>query len=576
MARKKLIINKSAFAKAMADKVKTMTNIFKNRFFISFLASTLISIAFLSTAYAAEITVATHNADGDTISSNSAILKGVADVTGYRADVWFEYGTSAFLGTPTPKNTIGLNFTPVSFDAVINGLTANTTYYFQAVGRNVDTNLEVRGEILHFTTNATTQSNNSDSNSNSNYTSGAPEVTTNYIIADSLDSNSAILDAYIKSNGSNTVAWFTYWSCETNDISDQKTEKWRVSVTDYQTDFQQKITGLMPDTCYYFRGEAENENGAASGNDRVFRTKATSNGLSFSQPVVLTSPAMFIRENSAMLNGSVVPGNTETSVWFEWSENPEMTVGLNRSIGQSAGSGDGEVYAAYSLSNLILNKTYYFRIVAQNSYGTSKGEVKHFTTVATPIQTPAISTNTSAPATYQKLDKSLTLEAEFDNNNPKAGSKAIYGLSYKNNTSAALKDAVLKITLPNEVNYMNSSFANVGQDGNILTFKLGDIAPGGSGTVSVKIKITDLAKSQNLKFKAEISYSKNGIAGKEILSSALQISDYSLAASVLETLGSLFTNLFVDFILGIMIGAGAYHYFVMNKKRKADTEDPLK
>ena len=49
-----------------------------------------------------------------------------------------------------------------------------------------------------------------------------------------------------------------------------------------------------------------------------------------------------------------------------------MTIGLNRNASQSAGSGDNEVYAAYSLANLILNKTYYFRVVAQNSYGTTK------------------------------------------------------------------------------------------------------------------------------------------------------------------------------------------------------------
>ncbi|MDO8442775.1 MAG: hypothetical protein Q7S81_00740 [bacterium] len=563
----------------MADKVKTMTNILKNKFFISLLASTLVSMALLSTAYAAEITVTTYNADGDTISSNSAVLKGVADVTEHMADVWFEYGTSAFLGQSTPKNVIGLNFTLTTFDAVINGLTANTTYYFQAVGRNIDTNLEVRGSILPFTTNATatTQGNNSGQNSNSNYTSGAPEVTTNYIIVDSLDSNSVILDAYVKSNGSNTVAWFTYWSCETNDISNQKTEKWRVSVTDYQTDFRQKITGLMPDTCYYFRGEAENDNGAASGNDRVFRTKATSNGLSFSQPVVLTSPAMFVRENSALLNGSVVPGNTETSVWFEWSENPEMTVGLNRSAGQSAGSGDGEVYAAYSLAYLILNKTYYFRVVAQNAYGTTRGTVKPFTTVKTAVTTSVIPTaNAATPSVSQKSVMALAMEVEFDNTNPRAGSKAIYGLNYKNISGSVLKDAVLKITLPNEVGYMNSSFANVIQDGNILTMKLGDIAPDASGMVSIKMKMTDLARAQNLKFNAEISYSINGKTGSQNLASSLQISEYSLAASVLETLGSIFTNLFVDFILGLMIGAGAYHYYVINKKGKDDAEDPLK
>ena len=139
-----------------------------------------------------------------------------------------------------------------------------------------------------------------------------------------------------------------------------------------------------------------------------------------------------------------------------------------------------------------------------------------------------------------------------------------------------LKDAILKITLPNEIDYMASSFVNVGQDGNVLTFKLGDIASKKSGIVSIKIKITDLARAQNLKFNAEISYSNNGIIGKETLMNELQISEYSLTASVLETLGSLFSNLFVDFILGLLIGVGAYHYYVISKKGKADTEDPLK
>ena len=78
--------------------------------------------------------------------------------------------------------------------------------------------------------------------------------------------------------------------------------------------------------------------------------------------------------------------------------------------------------------------------------------------------------------------------------------------------------------------------------------------------------------AQNLKFNAEISYSNNGIIGKETLMNELQISEYSLTASVLETLGSLFSNLFVDFILGLLIGVGAYHYYVISKKGKADTE----
>ncbi|MHB9019893.1 MAG: hypothetical protein ACYC3G_03440, partial [Minisyncoccota bacterium] len=507
------------------------------------------------------------------ISLNNAILNGTVDSINQVADVWFEYGTSNdALTNLTQVQRVGLTFTAQNFDYVLTNLSPNTTYYFRAVRKNISSGVETRGEILSFNTN------NVSSNSSSNYySSGAPEVTTNYVVADSIDYNSATLDAFIKPNGSNTVAWFTYWSCETQDIYDQKTEKWRVSVTDYQADFQQKITGLMPDTCYYFRAEAENENGTASGNDRVFRTRSSSiaSSITFSQPTVLTSQAMFVRENSALINGSVVPNNADTSVWFEWSENPEMTIGLNKSIGQNAGSGTSEVYTAHSLSGLTLNKTYYFRVVAQNSYGTTKGNINKFTTVkvAEVIPVPAASTNTPS---IQAPIKYLTLEGEFDNTNPRAGSKVIYGINYKNNSKSTLKDAVLKITLPNEVNYMTSSFANVKQDGTVLTFKLGDIAPGSSGTVSTKLKITDLARAQNLKFSIELSYSIDGKDGKETLVNNLQISEYSLAASVLETLGSIFNNIYVYFILGLLIGAGTYHYYAIRKKEEKESEDPLK
>jgi len=555
-----------------------MTNIIKSRFFLGILASTLVSAALLSTAYAAEITVSTYNTDGDTVSVNSAVLKGVVDVREHPADVWFEYGISTLLGQSTPKNVVGLNFTPTAFDAVINGLAANTTYYFQAVGRNIDTNLEVRGSILSFNTGSAISQNNNNSVPDQNFvSSSAPEVKTNPAI--SIEANAATLDAYITPNNSNTVAWFEYG---TSDSLGTKTEEWRVSVSDYQADFQHKITGLTPNTIYYFRAAARNEYGETFGNNYVFRTAEAYNGITYSQPTVITTPAILVRETSALLNGNVVPRNSATTVWFEWSENPEMNVGVNRNASQSAGAGDDEVYAAYSLTGLTLNKTYYFRVVAQNAYGTTRGNINRFTTAIAPVQTPATPASTSATGNNyvkpQNSDNALALEAEFDNTDPRAGSKAVYGLNYKNISGSTLKDAVLKITLPNEVGYVASSFANVGQDGNVLTFKLGDIAVKGSGVVSIKIKITDLARAQNLKFNAEISYSINGKAGKQSIVNDLQVSEYSLAASVLETLGSLFGNLITIFILGLLIGSGAYHYFfAINKKNNvADAEDPLK
>jgi hypothetical protein len=288
---------------------------------------------------------------------------------------------------------------------------------------------------------------------------------------------------------------------------------------------------------------------------------------------------MLVRENSALLNGSAVPNNAETSVWFEWSEDPNVTINVNRSAAQSIGAGYSEVYMAYSPTNLVLGKTYYFRAIAKNSYGTSKGNILKFTTaVQVVVPKTATTNNEGAPVNNvqsQNTANTVALEAEFDNTNPRAGSKAVYAINYTNNTNSVLKDAVLKITLPNEVNYLASSFANVNQDGNTITLKIGDIAAKSTGSASVRVKITDLAKAQTIKFSAEMSYSLNGKISKENTSNELKISDYSLAASALETLGSIFTNLFVDFILGIMIGAGVYH-FINKRKQVVDTEDPLK
>ncbi len=557
-----------------------MTNILKNRFFIGFLASTIISLASLSLAHAAEITVTTYNVDGNTISANSALLEGIVDVTSHPAEVWFEYGTSNFLGQSTAKNMEGLNFSAKKFGAVISGLTANTTYYFQAVGRNIDTNLEVRGQLLTFSTNNTViqsnYSNSTDANSGYYTSSSAPEVTTNPAILDSIDVNSATLDSYIKSNGSNTVAWFEYG---TNDSLGQATEDWGVSVTAYQVDFQKKITGLMPDTIYYFRAAARNDYGTIYGSTYVFKTKEIATGITFSQPTVLTSPAMLIKDNSALLNGSAIANNAETNVWFEWSEDPNMNNGVNRNVSQSIGAGSNEVYAAYSLTNLTVNKTYYFRLVAQNSYGTTRGNINKFTTIHYVAPTQTVKTvnasNGTQVAQISVNNDAISLSGEFDNNNPRAGTKTVYALSYTNNTNLVIRDAVLKVTLPNEVSYLASSFANVNQNGNTITLKIGDIAAKGTGSASIRVRITDLAKAQVIKFTTNLSYKINGKSGEDNISNELKVSEYSLAASALDLLGTILNNIFIDLLLGIIIGAYGYH--IINKQKQVvDTEDPLK
>lgn len=651
---------------------------------LGLLASTLVSMALLSTAYAAELAVSTQNASS--ISPTSAVLNSMVDVTGSAASVWFEYGTSSdLLVNYTPIQMVGLNFTPQSFSRTLTNLSANTTYYFRAAVQSASSSSEpiLHGEIVSFITSASqgqdpgndpgstgsscdaqteinlttdtassisgnsallsgtvntsicnvyvwfeygkngSLSNStpksrvglnytaahynypaSDLDTNASYSfriaaqrvsdnsieygstltfntlsasesglSSAPGVTTNSASSKTL--NSAVLDATIEPNGSYTSAWFEYGTSEGlgNTIGTKG-----ISSNDEKADFNYALTGLSANTIYYFRAVAQNDSGTTRGNIYIFITGPAEGAISLGRPTVFTAAPLLVKETSALLNGNAIANGGSTSVWFEWSEDANFTGAANKNSPQNIGQNNSETYFAYSLTNLVLGKTYYFRAVAQNPYGTSYGETKNFTTKIS--AQPAV--NNSYPKTSGALPagkpaaSALTLEAEFDNNNPPAGTKNIYAISYTNNTNSVLKDAILKITLPNEANYLASSFANAGQDGNTITLKIGDIAAKGSGSASIKIKINSLAKAQTLKFSAELSYDIAGKNGKENISNELKVSNYSLTASVLETLGSIFSNLFVDFILGLLIGAGAYHYFVINKKGKADAEDPLK
>src|SRR3989344_5324504 len=89
------------------------------------------------------------------VTTNSALLRGEADPNGEDTDVWFEWGTSASnLNRDTATEDIGDGTSNESFDARITGLSANTTYFFRAVGENNEG--DDRGSILSFRTSTVT------------------------------------------------------------------------------------------------------------------------------------------------------------------------------------------------------------------------------------------------------------------------------------------------------------------------------------------------------------------------------------------------------------------------------------
>lgn len=94
-------------------------------------------------------------------------------------------------------------------------------------------------------------------------------------------------------------------------------------------------------------------------------------------PIVTTNVPGQVAGTSVVLAGTVNPNSNNTTAWFEYGTS--NTFGY-RTASQSAGSGSAQVNMFATLSDLNPHTTYYYRLVAQSSYGTQQGSVQIFQT----------------------------------------------------------------------------------------------------------------------------------------------------------------------------------------------------
>ncbi|MEE9288444.1 MAG: sialidase family protein, partial [Bacteroidota bacterium] len=138
------------------------------------------------------------------------------------------------------------------------------------------------------------------------------------------------------------------------------------------------LTGLNPDTVYYFRGKAVGD-GTSYGSVLSFATATTPVA-----PTVATDAATDIGENSARLNGNLADLGTASSVTanFQWGE---CAWCLGNETPAEGKTETGTYF--FDLTGLSSNTTYHFRAKATGN-GTSFGETKAFTTASPPPPPP--------------------------------------------------------------------------------------------------------------------------------------------------------------------------------------------
>ena len=169
-----------------------------------------------------------------------------------------------------------------------------------------------------------------------------------------------------------------------------------VPATPYKTptSVSTSITGLSPETTYHYRVVATDANGTAKSPDQTFTPHAVGG--------VTTGQATNLRTTSATLGGSLVGNGSDTHYFFEYGPNTEYGQSTSEAPGADAGSTPGLQEVSSEVISLEEGELYHYRLVADNSFGTSYGQDATFTTA----QRPAVDlfNSTNVTATGAELD----------------------------------------------------------------------------------------------------------------------------------------------------------------------------
>jgi hypothetical protein len=282
------------------------------------------------------------------VTTTSATLNGTVNPSSRATSWYFEYGKSTSYGTKTAAKDAGSGTSPVAAAAAVTGLTSGRTYHFRLV--------------------ATSDAGTSRGADRTFQATGAPTVTTKP--ASSVKDSSVTLNASVNPNGQATGVYFEYG---TSTSYGAKTSPKSIGSGGSSTNVSVSVTGLAPNTVYHVRVVASSAAGSSNGSDQAFTTTGP--------PIVHTGSPTGVGSSGATLTGSVDPSGHSTQYYFQYG--PSTAYGLVAPAG-SAGSGAARSVAA-TIGGLTSGRTYHFRLVAQNSSGSSSTPDATFATAGAAV-----------------------------------------------------------------------------------------------------------------------------------------------------------------------------------------------
>jgi hypothetical protein len=132
------------------------------------------------------------------------------------------------------------------------------------------------------------------------------------------------------------------------------------------------LSALATESVYHYRLVTTNSVDTNYGKDLTFQPRSVFG--------INTDPATELSSHTAMLNGSFNPSGEQTDYQFEWGVNKDN---LDHITGvEDGGATSGVKSVSEEIEGLEDYTTYFFRIVATNSFGTSVGGLQKFRTEA--------------------------------------------------------------------------------------------------------------------------------------------------------------------------------------------------
>ncbi len=225
-------------------------------------------------------------------------------------------------------------------------------------------------------------------------------------------------------------------------------------------------------------------------------TRVTVNGIE--QPVN-NRPTVSITADQTNLNY-----NGATTIRWS-SSNATSCFATGGSVGWAGAKSIGP--ASFYTGSLTGTRTY--SINCSNDSGSSSD----FVTVGVRGQVLGTTTTRVTPTASSYLlvtssvDRNRPIVPTLDNTNPCPGDDINYSITYQNIGNASLRNLVLRVDLPREVDYITSTPLNPTQSGQTLIFNLGTLKANEQGTVKIQVSLrNDVAPGTDLNFPATLTY----------------------------------------------------------------------